>query len=72
MVGRNTKSQYKTKYKIMTGTQKVAQNTLNKIHAVLLEAATKSIVKYKISNTILNIKLIQEAKQIAKHEYQEI
>ena len=30
LIGRNTKSYYKTKYKIMTGTQKIAQNTLNK------------------------------------------
>ena len=29
-IGRNTKSYYKTKYKIMTGTQKIAQNTLTK------------------------------------------
>ena len=58
----------------MTETQKIAQNKLKKIHAVLHVAAPKSIGKYKILNNILNNKQIQEAKKlkrIAKHEYQE-
>ena len=48
----------------MTGTQKIAQDTLKKIHTVLHETATQRIGKYKISNIILNNKQIQEAKKV--------
>ena len=50
----------------------MAQNTLKKI--LLPETASKSLGKYKTSNSILNNKQIQEAKKlkpIAKHEYQD-
>ena len=44
------------------------------MHTVLHKTASKSIVKYKVSNTILNNKQIQQAKKIkgtARHEDQE-
>ena len=44
-----------------------------KIHTLFYETATKSLRKYKISNTILNGKQIQEAEMLkrkAKNKYQ--
>ena len=67
LTGRNTRSSCKTKYRIMTGTQKIAQNTLKK-YTVLHEIATKSMGKYKISNNILNNKQIQEVRKSNKYQ----
>ena len=77
----NEKTDWK-KYKelIQNKTQNYDWNANNssefteKLHTGLHETATKSIAKYKISNTILNDKQIHKAKklkQITKHEYQE-